>query len=85
MLQFSLEFDFLELDAARKEHVHELAISRSRTQFFDFSVSCQETVIDPGQHLMPREVLIGHRCIVNIDCHCSKLSANIDKAILTHF
>ena len=52
-----------------EKHIHELAISCTRTQFFHFTIRCLQAVIDPGQHLMSGEILIGHRCVVYIHCH----------------
>lgn len=43
-----------------KQHVHELAIGGTRAQLFDFAETALEALVDPGEHIVPGEILCGH-------------------------
>ena len=45
------------LDAAWEEHVHELAVDGPGAELLDLDVPRVEGVVDPGQHVVPGEVL----------------------------
>ena len=72
MLQASLELDSFQADRTWKEHIHELAIGSSGRHLLDLGVGCAEAVVDPGEHVVPREVVGRHRRAVHVHRHFGK-------------
>ena len=57
------------LDTAWKEHVHELAVDGPGAELLNLDVSGGEAVVDPGQHVVPGEVLGAGAGGVHVHCH----------------
>ena len=52
-----------------EEHVHHLTVGRPSAQLLHLGYLGLEVGVDPGQHLVPGEILIGHRGVEHIDGH----------------
>ena len=69
VLQLGVELDLLEHHGAGKQHVHELAVDGPGAELLDLDVSGGEAVVDPGQHVVPGEVVSAGAGSVDVDCH----------------
>ena len=52
-----------------EEHVHELAVGGPGAHLLNLGVPRVEAVVDPGQHIVAREVVRGGRGGVHVDGH----------------
>ena len=52
-----------------KEHVHQLTVGGPGPELLHLGYLGLEVGVDPGQHLVPGEILIGHRGVEHIDGH----------------
>ena len=57
------------LNTAWEKHVHELAVDGPSAELLDLDVPGGETVVDPGQHVVSREVVSAGAGSVHVDCH----------------
>ena len=69
MLQASLELDPFQADRTRKEHIHKLAVRSSGRHLLDLGVGCAKAFVDPGEHVVPREVFGRHRRAIHVHRH----------------
>ena len=53
----------------REEHVHHLTVGGPSAKLLHLPYLGLEVAIDPGQHLVPGEILIGDGGVEYIDCH----------------
>ena len=76
MLKLRPELDLFEDHGAREKHVHELAVRRAAAHLLDLGVVGPQAVVDPGQHIVPREVVRCYGRAVDVHRHTSAFSLN---------
>ena len=52
-----------------EEHVHQLTVSRPSAQLLNLRYLGLEVGVDPGQHLVPGEILIGDGGVEHVHSH----------------
>lgn len=69
MFEICLEFNAFHRYTARKEHVHELAVSGARAQLLNLCEIGLQTLIYPQQHIMPGQIVRRHVSRIHVHCH----------------
>ena len=52
-----------------EEHVHHLTVGGPRAELLHLPDVGLEVGVDPGEHLVPGEVLVGHGGVEHVDSH----------------
>lgn len=69
VLEVCTKFYALHRHGSRKQHIHVLAVGGARAQLLDLVELRPEAVVDPREHVMPRQVVCGHVRRVHVDGH----------------
>lgn len=85
MFQIGFELDSLHGHGSGEQHVHELTVGGSRAQLLDLGEAGGETVVDPRQHVVPRQIFCRHICWVYVDCHYAIIYSFWKVEKKTHF